>query len=151
MKTFKHFSQLDSTDCGPASLRMIAMHHGRHYSLDTLKKRCEYTREGVNLFGIAQAAESIGFRTLGAKLSFEELCKATLPCILHWNQQHFVVLYGTKGRGENFRLLVADPATGLVKLTENEFKKSWFSTVSNNEGRGIALFLDTTPQFYTNV
>jgi len=150
LKTFKHFSQLDSTDCGPASLRMVAMHHGRHYSLDTLRKKCEYTREGVNLFGIAQAAESIGFRTLGAKLSFEELCKATLPCIVHWNQKHFVVLYGTKGKGKDFMLLVADPATGLVKLTENEFKKSWFSTVSNNEGRGIALFLDTTPQFYTN-
>lgn len=125
------------------------MHYGRHYSLDTLRKKCEYTREGVNLFGISQAAESIGFRTLGAKLSFEELCKATLPCIVHWNQKHFVVLYGTKGRGKDFRLLVADPATGLVKLTENEFKKSWFSTVSNGEGRGIALLLDTTPQFYT--
>jgi len=127
---------------------MVAMHYGRHYSLDTLRKKCEYTREGVNLLGIAQAAESIGLRSLGAKLSFEELCKATLPCIVHWNQQHFVVLYGTKGSDKNFRLLVADPATGLVKLTENEFKKSWFSTISNGEGRGIALFLDPTPQFY---
>ncbi|MEN6619668.1 MAG: peptidase domain-containing ABC transporter [Rikenellaceae bacterium] len=150
MKKFKHFSQLDSTDCGPASLRMVAMHYGRHFSLDTLRKKCEYTREGVNLFGISQAAESIGFRSLGAKLSFEELCKASLPCIVHWNQRHFVVLYGTKGSGKDFRLLVADPATGLVKLTEDEFKKAWFSTVSNGEGRGIALFLDPTPQFYAN-
>ncbi len=135
-------------DCGPASLRMVAMHYGRHYSLETLRKKCEFTKEGVNLFGIAKAAESIGFRTIGARLSFEELCKATMPSIIHWNQNHFVVLYGVKGRGDKLRLLIADPGTGLVKLTEDEFKKSWFSTVSNGEGRGIALFLETTPQFY---
>ncbi|OFY38697.1 MAG: ABC transporter ATP-binding protein [Bacteroidetes bacterium GWF2_40_14] len=150
MKRFKHFSQLDSADCGPTSLRMVAQYHGRHFSLDTLRKKCEYTRVGVNLFGISKAAESIGLRTLGAKLSFEDLCKSNFPCIVHWNQKHFVVLYGTKGKGKDFRMLVADPASGLVKLTEGEFKKSWFSTVSNGEGRGIALFLDPTPQFYAN-
>ena len=149
MKGFKHFSQLDSTDCGPSSLKMIANHYGRHYTLETLRERCEFSKQGVNLLGIAKAAESIGFRSTGARLSFEELCKGTLPCILHWNNKHFVVLYGIRGRGKNQRMLIADPATGLVKLTSDEFKKSWFSTVINGEGRGIALFLETTPQFYS--
>jgi ATP-binding cassette subfamily B protein len=148
VKGFKHFSQLDSTDCGPSSLRMIANHYGRHYTLETLREKCEFSKQGVNLFGISKAAESIGLRSLGARLSFEELCKGTLPCILHWNQKHFVVLYGVKGHGENLKMLIADPATGLVKLTADEFKKNWFTTVSDGQGRGIALFLEPTPQFY---
>jgi len=148
VKGFKHFSQLDSTDCGPSSLRMIANYYGRHYTLETLREKCEFSKQGVNLFGISKAAESIGLRSLGARLSFEELCKGTLPCILHWNQKHFVVLYGVKGSGKDITMLIADPATGLVKLTADEFKKSWFTTVSDGQGRGIALFLEPTPQFY---
>jgi len=135
-------------DCGPTCLRMIAMFYGHHYTLETLRARCEYTKEGVNLFGIAKAAESIGFRSTGARLSFEELCKATFPVIVHWNQSHFIVLYGTKGKGEKRRLLLADPATSLVELSETEFKKSWFSTVKDGVGMGIALILEPTPQFY---
>lgn len=150
MKTFKYYSQIDSTDCGPAALRMVAMHYGRHYTMETLRERCEKGKVGVNLLGISKGAESIGLRTLGARLSFEELCKATLPAIVHWNQNHFVVLYAVKGKGNNLRLHIADPATGQVKLNAEEFKKSWFSTVSGGEGRGIALFLEPTPKFYEN-
>ncbi len=150
MKTFKYYSQIDSTDCGPAALRMVARHYGRHYTMETLRERCEKGKVGVNLLGISKGAESIGLRTLGARLSFEELCKGTLPAIVHWNQNHFVVLYDVKGKGNNLRLFIADPATGQVKLNAEEFKKSWFSTVSGGEGRGIALFLEPTPRFYEN-
>jgi ATP-binding cassette subfamily B protein len=118
--------------------------------METLRERCEKGKVGVNLLGISKGAESIGLRTLGARLSFEELCKGTLPAIVHWNQNHFVVLYDVKGKGNNLRLFIADPATGQVKLNAEEFKKSWFSTVSGGEGRGIALFLEPTPRFYEN-
>lgn len=135
-------------DCGPTCLRMVAMHYGHHYTLETLREKCEFSREGVNLFGIAKAAESIGFRSTGARLSFEELCKATFPVIVHWNQRHFVVLYGTRGKGRNIKMLIADPATSLVELSESEFKKSWYSTVKDGVGLGIALILEPTPRFY---
>lgn len=148
MKPFKYFPQIDATDCGPAALRMVAMHYGKHFSMDNLRERCEKGRLGVNLLGISKAAESIGLRTLGARLSFEELCKATLPAIVHWNQNHFVVLYAVKGKGSKIKMHIADPATGMVKLTAKEFQKCWFSTVAGGEGRGIALFLEPTPKFY---
>jgi ATP-binding cassette subfamily B protein len=147
-KLFRHYQQLDSADCGPASLRMIASHYGKEFSFDLLRERCEYTREGVNLFGIAKAAESIGFRTLGARLSFEELVKSSLPAIIHWHQHHFVVLYKVKQSRRGKILFIADPATGLVRINEAEFKKSWYSSVVNGEDVGIALFLEPTPQFY---
>ncbi len=135
-------------DCGPTCLRMVAMHYGHHYTLETLREKCEFSREGVNLFGIAKAAESLGFRSTGARLSFEELCKAPFPLIVHWNQRHFVVLYGTKGKGKNLKMLIADPATSLVELSESDFKKSWYSTVKDGVGLGIALILEPTPKFY---
>lgn len=91
---FPHYTQLDAMDCGPTSLRIIAQHYGHHYSLQTLRERCHITREGVSLLGISDAAESIGFRTTGVKITWKQLRDAaTLPCIVHWNQQHFVVVY----------------------------------------------------------
>ena len=90
---FPSFTQLDAMDCGPTSLRIVAQYYGRHYSLQNLRERCHITREGVSLLGISDAAESIGFRTTGVKMTWEQLReKATLPCIVHWNQQHFVVV-----------------------------------------------------------
>ena len=96
-KAFPHYSQLDAMDCGPSCLRMIAQYYGRKYSLQTLRERCYITRMGVSMLGISDAAESIGFRTLGVKTDFEQLSRETpLPCILHWNQNHFVGCYGIK-------------------------------------------------------
>lgn len=84
-------------DCGPACLRMIAKHYGKHYTLQTLRKKCFITHEGVSMLGISEAAESIGFRSLGVRLDTDKLVEnASLPSILHWNQNHFVVLYKVK-------------------------------------------------------
>lgn len=91
---FPHYTQLDAMDCGPTSLRIVAQCYGRHYSLQNLRERCHITREGVSLLGISDAAESIGFRTTGVKITWHQLRdEANLPCIVHWNQQHFVVVY----------------------------------------------------------
>ncbi|EKE05494.1 MAG: hypothetical protein ACD_19C00263G0004, partial [uncultured bacterium] len=135
-------------DCGPSCLRMIAKHFGKYYSLDTLRKKCEYTRIGVSMLGISQAADSIGLRSTGVRISFEELCSASFPCIVHWNQKHFVVVYKIKGKEGNRHIYIADPAAGLNKLSEKEFKKCWISTIYNGVETGISLLLEPTPTFY---
>ena len=94
-KRFPHFKQNNSSDCGPTSLRMIARYYGLDYSTEMLRKHCHITRQGVNLLGISEAAEYIGFETAGLKVTFEQLAEeGVFPCILHWNQNHFVVCYG---------------------------------------------------------
>lgn len=129
-------------DCGPSCLCMVAAHYGRQYSLESLRNKSYITKEGVNLLGISEAAEQIGFRTLAAKSSLENLMNhALFPCILHWNQNHFVVLYRIKSN--NF--YIADPGYGLRKLRKEDFVKSWLR--KNNEG--VALLLEPTEQFYT--
>ena len=94
MKRFPHYIQLDAMDCGPSCLRMIAKYYGKTYSLQTLRARSFITREGVSMLGISDAAEFIGFRTSGVRITFKQLVEdVPLPCILHWNQNHFVVCY----------------------------------------------------------
>ena len=145
---FPFYKQLDSMDCGPSCLRMIAKHYGKTYSLDNLRQSSEYTRQGVSMLGISNAAESIGFKSLGAKLSFQELCEAPLPCVVHWNQNHFVVVYKIKRIGKRIIIYVADPAARLAVFTPEEFNRSWISTKSGGEDKGIALLLEPTPEFY---
>ncbi|MBR5911495.1 MAG: peptidase domain-containing ABC transporter [Bacteroidales bacterium] len=132
-------------DCGPACVQMVARHYGRHYTLETLRQKCHISREGVSLLGISEAAESIGFKTVGARLSFEQLKnEAPLPCIVHWKQRHFVVVYKI---GKDI-VFVADPAHGLVKLTAQEFLNGWASTRNEGTNEGIALLLEPQPDFY---
>ncbi len=145
MQGFPYTKQLDAMDCGPACLRMIAKHHGKIYTLQKLRELSHITREGVSLLGISDAAESIGFRTMGVKITFEKLSgEAVLPCIVHWKQRHFVVVYKIK----NNTVYVADPAHGLVKYTKEEFLKCWLSTTKDGKDEGICLLLEPTPDFY---
>ncbi len=132
-------------DCGPTCLRMIAKYHGRNYSLQSLRERSHITREGVSLLGTSDAAESIGFRTMGVRLGIDQLAKETpLPCIAHWKQNHFVVVYKITKK----HVLVADPAHGLIKYTREEFMNQWASTMTEDEPQGICLLLEPTPDFY---
>ncbi len=145
MRRFPHYKQLDAMDCGPSCLRMIAKYYGKAYSLQTLRDKSFITREGVSLLGISDAAEAIGFRTMGVKITFEQLAKEDpLPCIAHWKQKHFVVVYKIK----NDKVYVSDPAHGLVKYTRKEFVKNWAITKSQGEEKGICLLLEPTPDFY---
>lgn len=166
-KPFPHYRQPDSKDCGPTCLRMIARYYGKPLPLQQIRQLSETTREGSSLLGLSEAAEKIGFRTLGVKLSFSQLLEADLPCVLHWNQNHFVVLYkivtaknrwlfkrlATGYRNKNVKacpiLKVSDPAHGLLSYTPNEFLKSWIGKNANEQTReGIALLLEPTPDFY---
>lgn len=137
--------QPDAMDCGPTCLQMIARHYGRSYTVQTLRDRCNISRAGVSMLGISEAAESIGFRSMGVKIGYDKLSKdAPLPLIAHWNQEHFVVVYAIK----NDKVFVADPAHGKVVFTKEEFLKSWASTQNNEEEQGICLLLEPTPDFY---
>ncbi len=152
-----YYHQLDAMDCGPACLRMVAKYHGKAYSLQKLREMCHITREGVSMLGISDAAENIGFRTIGVKIPFEKLKdEVPLPCIAHWKQRHFVVVYDVKGKrlkvkgksGKDEKVYVADPAHGLITYTKEEFLKGWLSTKKGEEDQGICLLLEPTPDFY---
>lgn len=138
-------------DCGPTCLRMVAKHYKKNLSIQTLRTKAEIGKEGVSLLGIAQAAEDIGFKTLAVKVSFEKLTtEAPMPCIIHWQQNHFVVVYKiTKSRlGKDLLIHVADPGRGLLTYSKDEFCQGWLASKKNNEEEGIALLLETTPRFY---
>ena len=146
---FPHYQQLDTMDCGPSCLRMIAKHYGKSYTLQTLRERCFITREGVSMLGICDAAEYIGMRTLGVRTTFEHLVKdAQLPCILHWNQNHFVVCYKIKKhRNGGVSMYIADPASQKIVYKKEEFLKCWLSRKENQKNTGIALLLEPGPTF----
>lgn len=169
MPKFPHYKQLDSMDCGPTCLRMVAKYYGKSYSLQYLRSRSYITREGVSMLGISEAAENIGFRTKGYRLTWEELRdEVPLPCIVHWKQRHFVVVYkidrkikspfpglrpglrlwerGTSSEGAF--VYVSDPAAGLLTYTKEEFLNCWLSTKKEGEKEGAALLLEPTPDFY---
>ncbi len=145
MAKFPFYQQFDVMDCGPSCLRMVAKYYGKHFSNESLREKSYITREGVSLLGISDAAESVGMRTMGVKITFDQLKKeAPLPCIVHWGQQHFVVVYKI-GKG---KVWVADPAFGRLEYSEKEFCDKWVSTVEDGEGKGICLLLQPSPDFY---
>lgn len=143
--------QHDAMDCGPSCLAMIAKHYGLQPNVEKIRRSCALNKEGVSLLGISKAAESIGFKTIGGRLTFNTLAKEVAhPCIIHWNQNHFVVVYKVKKHSKGkYTVYVADPAKGLVTYTKEEFCEHWISTKTNGEEKGIALLLEPTELFYT--
>ena len=144
-KPFPLTLQHDSMECGIACLSMICKYHGREYSTRYLSHLCFATTEGVSLLGITEAAKALGLKTVAARVSVDELRELPLPCILHWNQQHFVVLYRIGKGGRKYD--VADPGKGLVTYRREEFQKHWISTADGGEEKGIAMFLEPTEAF----
>ena len=130
--------------CGVASLAMVSSHFGKRYSVEYLSQVCCATHDGVSFLGIAQAAKKIGLKSLCGNASVEGILQAPLPCILHWNQNHFVVLYKIR-RGKNF--YIADPGKGKIRYSREEFRRHWISTTSQGEEKGVAMFLEPTPEF----
>lgn len=157
LRSFPHYQQQEAADCGPSCLRMIAKYYGKAYSAEMLRKHCFISREGVSLLGISDAAEVIGMRTVGVQITFDQLvADALFPCILHWNQNHFVVCYGVekrrkwgrRGRSEaDYILYIADPANQKVKLTRQEFEHCWLSSRNSLGETGIALMLEPGVDF----
>lgn len=143
---FPNYRQLDGMDCGPTCLKIIAQYYGRNYSLQMLRDKCHINREGVSLLGISDASEIIGLKPTGVIIEWNELKEhAPLPCIVHWNQQHFIVVYKIKKK----KVYVSDPEAGLLVYREEQFIKSWDQSNGKDSPRGIALILEPTPAFYT--
>lgn len=147
--TFPFTKQPDSMDCGPACLSMISEHYGKRYTLEYLRENCFIGHDGVSLLGISRAAEKIGFHTVGGRLTFDRLAeKAPLPCIVHWNQEHFVVVYGIRKNKKGYKVSVADPGKGLLSYSRDEFCDRWVSTRTGGEEKGVTLLLEPTQLFY---
>ena len=147
--SFPHYQQQEAVDCGPTCLRMIAKHYGKVYSAEMLRKHSYISREGVSMLGISDAAEYIGFHTLGVKITFEQLVRdGTYPCILHWNQNHFVVCYRIKKRRDgDYDIYISDPATQKLCFNRKEFLKCWISTKEKGHDCGTALMLEPGVEF----
>ena len=146
-KKFPTHQQAEAKDCGPTCIKIIAKYYGKTINTQDLRQLSETTRAGSNLIGISDAAESIGFRSLGIKLAYNKLKEAPLPCIIHWNNNHYVVLYKIK----NEKVYLSDPAHGLITYTKKKFIKLWIGKNANeNTEEGIALIIEPTPNFYEN-
>lgn len=147
MSKFPFYQQLDAKDCGPSCLKIVAKHYGKTVAIQELRELSETVRIGSTLQGLSNAAEHIGIRTLPSKLSFDQLNEVPLPCIMHWNNNHFVVLYKVK----RDTCYISDPAHGLLTYTKKEFLNHW---IGNNADEttleGVALLLEPTPKFYDN-
>jgi ATP-binding cassette, subfamily B, bacterial len=143
--SFPFVKQPDAMDCGPACLKMVAGFYKKSFSLESLRKRCYITREGVSFLGLSEAADSLGFRTLGVRIPIELLTEnVPLPCIVHWRQKHFIVIYKIK----NNKIWAADPGIGLVKYSHEEFIRSWASTLSEGKPAGLVLIIEPTPALF---
>ena len=140
--SFPFVKQPDSMDCGPACLKMVAGYYRKNFSLESLRKKCHITREGVSFLGLSEVADSLGFRTIGIRIPFERLAEnVPLPCIVHWRQRHFVVVYKIKGN----KIWIADPAVGLLTITRDEFVRNWAATLTDGKPSGLVLIMEPTP------
>lgn len=149
MKKITFIRQRDAKDCGPTCLAMVAKCFGRSLDLKYIREITALSKEGVSLLGISKAAETIGLKSIGGRISFDTLVnEAPLPCIVHWEQNHFVVVYQVKkNRKGQWRVHVADPAKGLLDYTKQEFCASWVSTKTYGEEKGVVLLLEPTSFF----
>jgi ATP-binding cassette subfamily B protein len=151
---YPFYFQLDSFDCGPTCLKMVAEYYGKQYSLDYLRENCFITREGASLLGVSQAATDLGLETVVGKVCIDDLnADFQLPAILHWNQEHFVVLYKVRRKtswlgplqNTDLEFVVGDPAHGIITIGKEAFVKHW---QPDKAGFGIGLFLLPGEAFY---
>ena len=131
--------------CGISCMSMICHFYGKKLSIQSLEKYCHASKEGVSLKGLADLCDVLKLEYTAGRVSVLELLECPLPCVLHWNQNHFVVLYKIDRNG--CRFWIADPAKGKYKLSKEEFSNHWLSTTSNNLDKGIAMFFSKTIDF----
>jgi len=135
---------------------MIFRYYGKYISLQKLRELCFINRQGVSMLGISEAAESLGMRTTGVRVNFNQLTEEIKhPCIVHWKQKHFIVVYKIKhkmnklfGQKQTY-VYVADPALGKMKFTAEEFISKWGSTTVNGYVKGTCLVLEPVAEFDT--
>lgn len=137
-------------DCGPTCLSMIAKFYGKTYPASYFRKLCGISREGVSLLGLSEAAESIGFQTLCAKITIEQLAKEiALPCILHWDSKHYVICYKVSGLRGKYKFHISDPAIGNVVYETKDLRRMWISDLFDDEPVGLAMQIEPGANFNT--
>jgi len=142
---FPFYRQTEAKDCGPTCIKIIAKHYGKQISTQQIRSLSETTREGSSLLGLSEAVEKMGFRSLGVRLTYESLAEATLPCVAHWNNDHYVVIY----RIRKDVVYLSDPAYGLIRYHKEEFIKNWIGNNATEQTReGIVLLMEPTPLFH---
>ena len=142
--TYPFIRQYDAMDCGPACISMVALWHGKRISLETIRKRAYITREGVSFLGLKSAAESLGFKAMGVRIPWDDLAgQAPLPCIVHWQQNHFIVVNRISAK----KVWVSDPAIGRLRMTTEEFLRGWQAGSDHSKPSGMALFLEPSEGF----
>ncbi|WBA44260.1 peptidase domain-containing ABC transporter [Hymenobacter canadensis] len=142
MKNFKFYRQLESLDCGPTCLKMIAKYHGKEYDILDLRDKCHLNRSGTSLANIIAGSNAIGLKTMPVKVTYDQLSSAVFPCILHWRQDHYVIALSKTNKG----IKIADPGFGIISLNETEFGNNWLDHTSS---KGIALILEPNEKFHT--
>lgn len=149
IKKFPTYQQPDAKDCGPTCLRIISRFYGKNIPLQKIRNLAETTREGSSLLGLSDAAEKLGFKSLGVQIDFKTLVEEVpMPCIVHWNKKHFVVVYKIENSG---KVYISDPSYGLITYTKKEFIKSWIgNNAEEYTEEGVVLLLETTPIFFNN-
>ncbi|MCT3919513.1 peptidase domain-containing ABC transporter [Elizabethkingia anophelis] len=152
MRKFPFYRQPDAKDCGPTCLRIISKYYGKLVSLQYIRTLSETTRIGSSLLNLSNAAERIGFKTNGVKINFDILTKGIpLPCIVHWDKKHFVVVYDIKKKSKDYIVYISDPAYGLISYRKDEFIKHWIGNNADDTSKeGVALVVETTPAFYNS-
>lgn len=152
---FPIFLQRESSDCGPVCLQMVAAYYGKRYPLEIFKDKCRLSKGGVSLLDISDAAEGIGLKTIGVKISWKQLSEDVIfPCIIHWNQKHFIVVYKVENiKGDKEAIVyVADPAYGLLQYTKKQFCDKWLANNSETgDNGGIVLLLEPTINFHKEI
>jgi len=149
LKPFPTYRQTESKDCGPTCIRIIAKHYGKLYNIQQIRELSETTREGSSLLGLSEAVEQLGFRSLGIRTSLNKLSEVPLPCILHWNQEHYVVLYKIKKKRKKTTYYISDPGHGLISYNEQELLKHWIGkNATSSTEEGVLLILEPAPNFY---
>ena len=139
MFKFPNYRQLDGKDCGPSCIQIIAKYYGRFYSLPYLRDLCGISREGVSFLDISDACEKIGLRTKCVKIDFDTLRLIPLPCIIHWQNSHFVVVYKINSQ----YVCVSDPAKARIKYSIADFQNGWLT----NEKVGAVLAIEPMADF----
>lgn len=156
MAKFPFYRQLDKGSCGIACIRVICKYYGKTFTEKYLAENSNRSKDGLSLLDISDIAESLGLRTAGVVITFEQLrSQAVLPCIINWNQNHFVVVYKIKKIGNITKIYISDSAQGLLVYKKESFLKCW-PKLENDEWSesmpkfhsGIALLLEPTPEFY---
>src|SRR5699024_5315766 len=135
--SFPFIPQRSKMECGPACLAMISSFYGKNYSIDYLKKKSHLSKSGVSFLGIQEAAQDIGLKNSNYKLTINDLISniELLPCILHWSQNHFVVLYNIQKKNNDTFFYIADPGFGKIKINSRRFIKLWLT----NNKKGILM------------